>query len=194
MEQAHLRDAQEAGRRVGRVNTSYLPFRVATLLYCFNEHDEILLLERTSEPNRGFWSPPGGKVHTESGESPYACACREAEEELGLKISAADLHLLGIVSEHAYGGQGHWLIFLFEVKSRLRECPPKHREGMFRFFAKGELSTLKIPTTDREIIWPLIWKHQGGFFAAHWRWLPDGTTEWTVEESRPLRSGTMASS
>jgi 8-oxo-dGTP diphosphatase len=162
-----------------------LPYKVATLLYCFNDRDEVLLLERANEPNRGFWSPPGGKVHIDDGESPYACACREAEEELGLKIVTADLHLLGVVSEHAYGGQGHWLIFLFEVKRRLLECPPKHREGTFRFFAKDEIPTLNIPVTDREIIWPLIRKHRGGFFAAHWKWFPDGRTEWTVEESRP---------
>ena len=46
-----------------------LPYRVATLLYCFNEQDEVLLLERAQAPNRGLWSPCGGKLHTEEGES-----------------------------------------------------------------------------------------------------------------------------
>ena len=63
-----------------------LPYKVATLLYCFNERDEILLLERAQEPNRGFWSPCGGKLKMDIGESPYTCACREAGEELGIKI------------------------------------------------------------------------------------------------------------
>ena len=66
-----------------------LPYKIATLLYCFNERDEILLLERAQEPNRGFWSPCGGKLHMDIGESPYACACREAREEIGLKLHAA---------------------------------------------------------------------------------------------------------
>jgi 8-oxo-dGTP diphosphatase len=61
-----------------------LPYKIATLLYCFNERDEVLLLERAQEPNLGYWSPCGGKLHTDIGESPYACACREAEEELGV--------------------------------------------------------------------------------------------------------------
>jgi 8-oxo-dGTP diphosphatase len=165
-----------------------LPYRIATLLYVFNERDEVLLLERTHEPNRGFWSPCGGKVHTDDGESPYACACREAHEELGLKITAGDLHLTAIVSEHNYGGAGHWLIFLFEVKLRLRECPPKHREGTFCFFERDQLPSLHIPQTDRDIIWPLFWEHRGGFFAAHWKWFPDGHTEWTTEESRPAKA------
>jgi 8-oxo-dGTP diphosphatase len=162
-----------------------LPYRVATLLYCFSERDEVLLLERTHEPNQGMWSPCGGKVHIDDGESPYVCACREADEELGLKISTSDLHLIGIVSEYNYGGQGHWLIFLFEVKKRLKDCPPRHREGTFCFFSREQIPSLKIPQTDRDIIWPLIWKHRGGFFAAHWKWFPDGRTEWTMEESRP---------
>ena len=162
-----------------------LPYKIATLLYCFNEQDEVLLMERTREPNQGMWSPCGGKLITEIGESPYVCACREAREEMGLKLTAADLHLLGIVSEEGYLGQAHWLMFLFSVKPRLRELPPPHAEGRFAFFARGELSGLKLPPTDLEQIWPLVWMHRGGFFAARCRTVPDAINEWTVEESRP---------
>ena len=63
-----------------------LPYQIATLLYAFNERGDVLLLERAQEPNRGLWSPCGGKLRTETGESPYACACREAAEELGLEF------------------------------------------------------------------------------------------------------------
>src|SRR5437667_9449441 len=100
-----------------------LPYQIATLLYCFNEQDEILLMERAQEPNRGFWSPCGGKLHTDEGESPHACACREAREELCLELKPSGLHLAGIVSEHGYLGQSHWLMFLFEVKRKLTELP-----------------------------------------------------------------------
>ncbi len=31
-----------------------LPYQIATLLYCFNEEDNVLLLERTQEPNLGL--------------------------------------------------------------------------------------------------------------------------------------------
>src|SRR5882672_1402715 len=113
-----------------------LPYKIATLLYCFSERDEVLLLERAQEPNLGMWSPCGGKLHTEEGESPYACACREAREELGVELSPSDMHLTGLVSEHGYQGQSHWLMFLFEVKRRLRDLPPAHREGRFQFFSR----------------------------------------------------------
>ena len=101
-----------------------LPYKLATLLYCFNGRDEVLLLERAQEPNLGLWSPCGGKLRTDAGESPYACACREAQEELGLALSQSDLHLTGLASEHGYQGQSHWLMFLFEVKRRSTDCRP----------------------------------------------------------------------
>lgn len=161
-----------------------LPYRISTLLYCFDHADRVLLLERAQEPNLGLWSPCGGKLHTDTGESPYACACREAAEELEVKLSAADLHLAGIVSEHGYAGQSHWLMFLFEVKPRLEGVPPKHREGRFQFFPRADLDHLKLPQTDRERIWPWFWQYRGGFFAAHCHCRVDGQNDWTLEESQ----------
>ena len=160
-----------------------MPYKIATLLYCFNQQDEVLLLERAQEPNLGCWSPPGGKLKTETGESPYACACREAWEEIGLEIKPADLHLTGIIAENGYQGQSHWLMFLFEVKPRLTAVPPPHREGVFKFFPRPALAALKMPQTDFEQIWPLFWQHRGGFFAAACRCHPDGRNEWLIEEA-----------
>lgn len=165
-----------------------LPYKISTLLYCFDEQDRVLLMEREREPNRGMWSPCGGKLITDTGESPYACACREAREEIGLEIQPRDLHLLGIVSEEGYLGQAHWLMFLFEVKRRLKEVPPPHAEGRFAFFRREQLSGLKMPDTDLEQIWPLVWKHRGGYFAAHCKTTPGVANEWTMEESRPAAS------
>jgi len=162
-----------------------LPYKVATLLYCFNEPDEVLLLERAQEPNRGLWSPAGGKLHQEVGESPYACACREAQEELNIELTAKELHLTGVVSEHGYLGQAHWLMFLFEVKTRLRHLPPPHREGRFAFISRPAMTDLALPATDREQIWPLFWRHRGGFFAAHCHCNNPTSFHWSLEESRP---------
>ena len=164
-----------------------LPYKVATLLYWFNERDEILLLERAQEPNRGLWSPCGGKLHMDEGESPYACACREAHEEAGLKLSPQDLHLTGLVSEHGYQGLTHWLMFLFEVKPRLKLLPPIHKEGRFQFFPREGLNDLKLPQTDSEKIWPWFWQHRGGFFAAHGHCHPDGRNDWTLEAEQVAR-------
>ena len=160
-------------------------YRISTLLYCFNERDEVLLMERAREPNKGLWSPPGGKLDVASGESPHACACRETCEEIGLVISPSDLHLLGIVSEQGSNSADHWLMFLFEVKVRLQALPPPHAEGRFTFHAREAIAGLPLPRTDREQIWPLVWRHRKGFFVAHCRSRPNGADEWLIEESRP---------
>jgi 8-oxo-dGTP diphosphatase len=171
-------------REAGRFNQAVpLPYKIATLLYCFNARDEVVLLERAQEPNRGLWSPPGGKLKTDTGESPHACACREAEEEMALKLVPQDLHLTGIIAERGYQGQNHWLMFLFEVRKKLDHLPAEHREGRFQFFALDQLASLKIPQTDLEQIWPLFWKHRNGFFAASCNCLADGRNEWVIEQS-----------
>lgn len=164
-----------------------LPYKVATLLYAFDDRDRVLLMERTREPNRGLWSPPGGKLQTAQGESPHQCAAREAGEELGLRLAASDLHLTGLVSESGYEGSAHWLMFLFEIRPRLMHCPPDIAEGRFRFVNCAELADLPVPVTDRDRIWPWFWAHRGGFFAAHCRCLGGDRHEWTLEASHPLR-------
>ena len=160
-----------------------LPYKVATLLYCFSERDEVLLLERAQEPNRGLWSPCGGKLKMDLGESPYTCACREAQGNRAVAATGR------FASDRAgqrtrLPGQAHWLMFLFEVKPRLKSLPPRHAEGRFQFFARTALEDLNLPRTDRERIWPWFWQYRGGFFAAHCHCHPDGRNDWTLEESR----------
>ncbi len=162
-----------------------LPHKISTLIYGFNSQDEVLLMERAQEPNRGLWSPFGGKLRTDIGESPYACACRETFEEIGLQITPRELHLTGIVSEHGYLGTTHWLMFLYELQPRLSQLPPPMKEGRFQFFARTALNTLPLPDSDREQLWPLFWQHRGGFFAAHCHCHTRNRNDWVVEESRP---------
>ena len=141
-------------------------------------------MERAQQPNLGCWSPCGGKLKTDIGESPYACACREAREEIGIELHPSELHLTGIVSERGYQGEAHWLMFLFEVKRRLNATPPPCSEGRFDFFEREALAELRLPQSDEEKLWPLFWEHRGGFFAAHCHCLPDGRNDWTLEDSR----------
>jgi 8-oxo-dGTP diphosphatase len=160
-----------------------LAHKISTLLYCFNERDEVLLMRRAQEPNFGLWSPPGGKLHADEGESPHACACREAEEEIGIRIRPEEARLTGMITEIGCEGNAHWLMFLFEVTTKLGAVPLPHREGTFLFHSRKAVAGLPLPVTDREMIWPLFWRHRGGFFAARCLTMAGKPNQWTLEQS-----------
>ncbi len=144
-----------------------LPYRIAVLCYVFDEQDRLLLLHRANEPNKGLYSPPGGKLHMDDGESPAECALREMREELLLDLDFNDIHLTGLVSECGFGGQTHWLMFLYEVTRPMQIERMAFDEGTLEWHGWDEIDGLNIPDTDRKIIYPLFRKHRRGFFHVH---------------------------
>jgi hypothetical protein len=133
----------------------------------------------------GFWDygPLGAELKRNVKELWWNTMTRQRNDVTGLSLRPEDLHLTGLVSEHGFQSRTHWLMFLFEVKPRLKTLPPHHAEGRFQFFTRAALEGLKLPQTDREQIWPWFWRHRGGFFAAHCHCHPDGRNDWTLEES-----------
>ena len=111
-----------------------LPFKISTLVFIRNTAEELLLIQRTKSPNKGCWSPIGGKLNQEIGESPYECARRETLEETGLQVSDTDLHCFGYISEKSYEGTNHWLMFLFDCRISTDTLPTTIDEGCFRFY------------------------------------------------------------
>ena len=163
------------------------PYRITTLVFIRNSAGEHLLLRRRNPPNKGLWSPIGGKLDTLTGESPTECAIREAGEEAGLALHQEDLHLFACISERDYEGSGHWLMFLFQVLKPMDKLPPPHPEGEFGFHPSRHLELLPIPDSDRQVIWPLALHDAHGFTAGrlvyHPPVPPSGSPsyEWTVE-------------
>lgn len=158
-----------------------LPYRFAVLCYLFDEQGRVLLLERGKKPNRGLHSPVGGKVDIAHGESPTACAVREVQEETGLYLEPADLHLTGVVSERGFGDETHWLMFLYEVTRPVSVEWAKNDEGLLKWVDAVELESLAIPETDKRVIWPLFWQYRGRFFAAHID-CTGGKINWRLEQ------------
>jgi 8-oxo-dGTP diphosphatase len=144
-----------------------LPYQVAVLCYLFDQEDRILLLHRVKHPNRDLYSPVGGKLEQQHGESPTGCAVREIWEETGLTIQPTDLHLTGIVSEAGFDDQTHWLMFLYEVNRPVVVTRTDFQEGRLEWHHSGDLQHLPIPQTDRLVLWPLFWKYRRQFFTAH---------------------------
>jgi len=138
-------------------------FRISTLVFLRDRRGRFLLIERNRPPNRGKWSPVGGKLDMTSGESPFQCARRETAEETGHSVSDDDLHLFGYVSEKNYEGEKHWLMFLFHCRKPLDHLPSPIDEGRFGFFSREEVRALPIPETDDRLVWNLFDEHGEGF-------------------------------
>ena len=165
-----------------------LPYRIACLCDLRDKDGRILLLHRAKAPNLGLCSPIGGKLDIETGESPAQCAAREIQEEAGLVVSHERLHLLGLISEAAFEGRGHWLLFLYRVLGPVWVEPREMNEGKLEWHKPGEVEGLPIPDTDRKIIWPLMKRVEAktatgkpGFFAVHID-CRDGGLKWVVEQ------------
>lgn len=149
-------------------DTRNLPYKVAVLCYLFDAQDRLLMLHRRKPPNIDMYSPVGGKIEISRGESPHECAVREVHEETGLQLRDDEMRLMGMVSERAYQGEMHWLIFLFECTRPIRaeEVPVREfDEGRLEWIPSAQIEQLPIPATDREIMWPTVRTHRGGFFA-----------------------------
>jgi len=162
--------------------TEALPYRIAVLCYLFDEQGRVLLLHRAKPPNLDLYSPIGGKLEQHLGESPTQCAIREIREEADIEVTAADLHLAGIVSECSYEGRGHWLIFCYEVTRPVRVVRTHLSEGRLEWHPLDQVMDLSIPETDRRIIWPAFIEHRGGFFMVHIDCSGD-ELRWRVEQA-----------
>jgi 8-oxo-dGTP diphosphatase len=165
-----------------------LPYRIACLCDLRDERGRVLLLRRLKAPNQDLCSPIGGKLDMASGESPAQCARREIREEAGIDVPIDRLHLIGLVSEAAYEGRGHWLMFVYRVLGPVAVPAQDMREGRLEWFEPGQIDSLPLPETDRKVIWPLIRGHERpgpsgrpSFFAVHIDC--NGGMTWEVEQS-----------
>ena len=165
-----------------------LGYKIAVLVFIENSHGEQLLLLRAKAPNKGTWSPIGGKLETATGESPFECAVRETREETGHVITSADLHLFAMIAEKAYEGASHWLLFLFRCTQPLDTLPSDMEEGRFGFFSRAQIDALPLPETDRTALWQIYDRHRDRFVALRADCAPGKPLEIVVEQITPAAS------
>ena len=154
--------------------SSPLPFKISALIFIRNAAGEHLLIQRVKAPNKGCWSPIGGKLDMQLGESSYECARREAEEEVGLKLADQDLHCFGYISEKSYEGASHWLMFLFDCRISTNSLPRAIDEGHFEFFSREAIDQLNIPATDHTLVWPYFDQYHESFIGLRANCDPQG--------------------
>lgn len=163
-------------------NIPELPFKISVLVFIQNSEGKFLMIQRKKAPNLGCWSPIGGKLEMHQGESPFECAVREVKEEADFDITHEDMHLYGYISEKSFEGNGHWLMFLFDCKKILPELPKHIDEGKFAFFSREEIDGLKVPESDRSLLWPYYDSHKERFIAMRANCHPESPLEIVVEE------------
>ncbi len=117
--------------------------RLATLVYALRD-EQVLLLRRTNDPNRGLWVAPGGKL--DPGESPAQCAVREMREETGLTIERPVLR--AVMTETSPRRDYQWLTFIFVAWDFDGTFTPAPAIGEFRWVPVDEVTTLPIPPAD----------------------------------------------
>ena len=151
-------------------DTAKLPYKVAVLCYLWDAQGRLLMLHRRKQPNPGMYSPIGGKLEISQGEGPHECALREIREEAGISLPIDGVRCMGVVSEKAYQGEMHWLIFLFETTRPVDHAlvPEKEfDEGRLEWVPFEDVANKNIPWTDQQIMWPAVRKYRGGFFMVH---------------------------
>jgi 8-oxo-dGTP diphosphatase len=159
------------------------PFKISVLVFVRDRLGRQLLLQRAREPNKGMWSPIGGKLEMATGESPFECAIRETREEIDLELTEKDLHLFAMIAEKDYEGTGHWLMVLFNCRKPVDSLPLSIDEGVFAFFNRDELAQVSLPATDREALWPIFDRYQEGFVSLRALCDPSAPLQVTIEEA-----------
>lgn len=178
----------------GREDQTPLPYKIACLCDLRNADGDVLLLHRIKAPNKGLCSPIGGKLEMDIGESPAQCAQREIMEEAGIHVDIKDLHLVGLIAETAFEGQTHWLLYYYRVLVPVDVKTGPMNEGELRWHKPDDIPELPLPSTDREIIWPMVHKHETtgpnglpGFFVIHIDCRGDELV-CTIEQETPLET------
>jgi len=126
-----------------RVSPPRPELKLATLVYALRD-EQVLLLRRTTEPNRGLWVAPGGKL--DAGESPVECAVREMREETGLVIERPVLR--AVMTETSPRPDYQWLTFIFVAWDFAGTFAPAPGIGEFRWVPVDEVAELPIPPAD----------------------------------------------
>jgi 8-oxo-dGTP diphosphatase len=115
--------------------------RTATLCVLKNGK-RFLLLKRLKEPNRGKFTPVGGKL--DPFESPLKSAIRETFEETGIKVE--HMKFCGLLTESSpteYNWTGY--VYLAEIDAIE---PPLCNEGELKWISFDEVLSMPTPKTD----------------------------------------------
>lgn len=123
--------------------------KVATICVLRNG-DHFLLLKRAKEPNKGLYTPLGGKL--DPFETPLNAAIRETWEESGIKVN--NMEFRGILTETSPVDY-NWIsyVYLAEIE---KQTTVESDEGSLEWMHVDDLLKIPTPKTDLYIYKSLI--------------------------------------
>lgn len=117
------------------------PKVAVAVLVC--DQEKVLLVRRTNEPMRGYWTLPAGFV--DAGEDPARAAERECLEETGLSVTTT--RLLNVIAGQVHARGAHILI-VYQAEKRSGMLKAGDDADQARFFFMENLPPLAFSSTQ----------------------------------------------
>lgn len=114
---------------------------VAVLL---EKDQQILLVRRANDPQRGLWTLPAGFV--DAGEDPARAAERECLEETGLEVRVVEL--LDVISGQEHSRGAH-IVIVYRAEILGGSLRPADDVDQVAFFSPEHLPALAFATTRK---------------------------------------------
>ena len=106
--------------------------------------NQVLLVRRANDPQRGLWTLPAGFV--DAGEDPAEAVVRECLEETGLHVHVSGLFDIISGQEHPRGAH---ILIVYRVEILAGVLKAGDDVDSARFFAVHELPPLAFSTTSK---------------------------------------------
>lgn len=136
-----------------------LGIKRTAVMVILKSDDQFLLLKRWKEPNKGMYTPVGGKL--DPFENPTDAAVRETREETGIEVSG--IKYMGSLIETS-PNKYNWNCLVYLAEIPFQKEPPCN-EGELKWIKKDELLNVPTPPTDLAI-YDCILKNKPFFFNA----------------------------
>lgn len=122
----------------------YFPDPKVAVAVLLKRGDQVLLVQRMFDPQKGYWTLPSGFV--DAGEDPKVAAERECLEETGLVIRVLQLLDAIYSQEHARGAS---ILILYQAEVQSGELIPGDDANQAAYFHIQNLPPLAFASTQQ---------------------------------------------
>ncbi|MCX8169372.1 MAG: NUDIX hydrolase [Candidatus Methanomethylicia archaeon] len=123
------------------------------------ENGKILLVKRATEPSKGLWAIPGGKLKW--GENIEDAVKREIFEETGLEVEVLGLEdVYELIVREGENIKYHYVILDYRIKRISGRLKASTDVLDAKFFSKEELINVETSETTKKLLKKLIDKYE----------------------------------